>query len=948
MTGITVEQVLQVLQVFFFPNGDNVSKKDADSWLDNFQKTSAAWTIGDQLLRTDTLPLEVRIFAAQTMRQKIEFDLDQLDVTARQSLRDSLLTLLHHYRAGPKPMVTQLCLSLADLAIQMVEWEDPIQHLITMFGKEGEMVGPLLEFLGVLPEECGYNKKIQMDEDELISRADKILHEHANEVLSLLLYYHGHAASNIEIQEHILRCLYSWIKSGDIKIASLAGTPVVGMAFDALACEPLFDVASDLACEVIYRSGKDGKEESIIHAVYPRLLPLRKKLEDSKDDPETVRGLCRIFEDAGEAWTGLIATNYEAFEHVVGGLLQCAAYEELDIAKITFLFWEYLANEIILAANAAHRPKFYPVYRQLIDIMIKHLHYPNDLAEWTAEERDEFREFRHEMGDVLKQCVKVLGEEEALSRPYSMLSALCVAGSNGAFDPSVQWQKIEAPLFSLRTMCREVSQNESQVLPRIMEMLPQLPDHAKIKYAAILVIGRYAEWTARHPEFISYQLTFVSKGFEEDEAVAAAAQAMKYLCKACAPQLVNYLNQLHLFYFNIVKKLKREQTYDLTEAIAHVLAAVPVSESLTAMQTFCHPIAQRLHEIASTDRNASDGDDTPIVTEAVAFLDQLGTLIKFVKPPHNHPLSQPFPAASVMQEIWPVIDMLMNKYGSISVVADAFARCCSYTMMSYKWDIVPILMQMMTRTVALFDQTGLACYLWVSWRCVRVYGNDEREEGKTVFGIVETLTASTFRMIQSSADKLENIPDVIEEYFRLVEELLEQCPTLFCQSSLLPSLFNCAMACLAIQQLEALSAVISFLKSLFKCASPRNRTNSLPQTMVDPLIHVIRTNVVQFVQLVFNGLLYTFPRAREVFADVATIFKYMLDAVPDDGARAIEAVIKSFPDGQLSAKDKEEFLQRFASANSDFDDEKKLSGVLKDFTAMFRRRNLISGRGRAH
>ncbi|KND02149.1 uncharacterized protein SPPG_09044 [Spizellomyces punctatus DAOM BR117] len=911
MTGITVEQVLQVLQVFFFPNGDNVSKKDADSWLDNFQKTSAAWTIGDQLLRTDSLPLEVRIFAAQTMRQKIEFDLDQLDVTARQSLRDSLLTLLHHYRAGPKPMVTQLCLSLADLAIQMVEWDDPIQHLITMFGKEGEMVGPLLEFLGVLPEECGYNKKIQMDEDELICRADKILHEHATEVLSLLMYYHGHAGN--------------LIRSGDIKIASLAGTPVVGLAFDALACEPLFDVASDLACEIIYRSGKNGKEESIIHAVYPRLLPLRKKLEDSKDDPETVRGLCRIFEDAGEAWTSLIATNYEAFEHVVGGLLQCAAYEELDIAKITFLFWEYLANEVILAANAAHRPKFYPVYRQLIDVMIKHLHYPNDLAEWTAEERDEFREFRHEMGDVLKQCVKVLGEEEALSRPYSMLSALCVAGSNGAFDPSVQWQKIEAPLFSLRTMCREVSQNESQVLPRIMEMLPQLPDHAKIKYAAILVIGRYAEWTARHPEFISYQLTFVSQGFEEDEAVAAAAQAMKYLCKACAPQLVNYLSQLHLFYFNIVKKLKREQTYDLTEAIAHVLAAVPVSESLTAMQTFCHPIAQRLHEIASTDGNASDGDDTPIVKEAVALLDQLGTLIKFVKPPHNHPLNQPFPRCFCYAR-----DMASGRH------ADE------------QWDIVPILMQMMTRTVALFDQTGLPCYLWVSWRCVRVYGNDEREEGKTVFGIVETLTASTFRMIQSSADKLENIPDVIEEYFRLVEELLEQCPTLFCQSSLLPSLFNCAMACLAIQQLEALSAVISFLKSLFKCASPRNRSNPLPQTMVDPLVHVIRTNVVQFVQLVFNGLLYTFPRAREVFADVATIFKYMLDAVPDDGARAIEAVIKSFPDGQLSAKDKDEFLQRFASANSDFDDEKKLSGVLKDFTAMFRRRNLISGRGRAH
>lgn len=343
------------------------------------------------------------------------------------------------------------------------------------------------------------------------------------------------SGTNIDIQTHILTCLFTWIKSGDINVENLPSTPVIDLAFDALNNDALFDVASDLVCEIIYRSGKRSKHMEVITAIYPHLLPLRSKLEKEKDDPEAVRTLCRIFTDAGEAWADLIASNYDAFEHVIVGLLQCTAYEELDIARMTFQYWERLTDEVILAANSASRPKFLPIYSQLLDIMIKHLHYPEDLQTWSAEARDEFRDFRHVMGDVLKDCVRVLGGEEALARPYTMLSSLYVAGSHGRFDPSTHWQQIEAPLFSLRAMFREVSKDEVSVIPKIMEMLPQLPDHPKIKYAAILVIGRYAEWTAKHPDFISYQLNFVSKGFDNEEAVAAAAQALKYLCQECGP-----------------------------------------------------------------------------------------------------------------------------------------------------------------------------------------------------------------------------------------------------------------------------------------------------------------------------------------------------------------------------------------------------------------------------
>ncbi len=49
------------------------------------------------------------------------------------------------------------------------------------------------------------------------------------------------------------------------------------------------------------------------------------------------------------------------------------------------------------------------LYSRLLDLMIVHLHYPQESHEWSASEKDEFREFRHVIGDVLKDCAKVLG-----------------------------------------------------------------------------------------------------------------------------------------------------------------------------------------------------------------------------------------------------------------------------------------------------------------------------------------------------------------------------------------------------------------------------------------------------------------------------------------------------------------------------------------------------------
>ena len=87
---------------------------------------------------------------------------------------------------------------------------------------------------------------------------------------------------------------------------------------------------------------------------------------------------------------------------------------------------------------------------------------------------------------------------------------------------------------------------EERVVPEVMKLLVNLPEHDKIRYAATLVLGRYTEWTAKHPEYLEFQLNYISSGFENQskDVMSAAAQALKHFCQDCKKvyQVINCSN----------------------------------------------------------------------------------------------------------------------------------------------------------------------------------------------------------------------------------------------------------------------------------------------------------------------------------------------------------------------------------------------------------------------
>lgn len=306
----------------------------------------------------------------------------------------------------------------------------------------------------------------------------------------------------------------------------LAKSPILTFAFQALVSDDLFDAAVSVVCDIIHETQEIEDCMPAIEVIVPKVIELRPLLRQYNDDFEKIKGLARIFTEAGETYRSLILHHTETFFPLVEAIGDCSAYHDLDVVPITFPFWMRLAQSI--GKRSSVSPLFFDAYKTLMSVIIRHLHFPADLTQLSGQEAEDFRSFRHVMGDTLKDCCYVLGADVCLSAAYDMIVAAMAR-------PDISWQEIEAPLFSMRSMGAEVEPNDDRAVPKIMDMIPTLPQHPKVRYASLLIISRYTEWINKHPTYIAAQVKYISAGFESDdkEVNAAAGQALRYLCQDC-------------------------------------------------------------------------------------------------------------------------------------------------------------------------------------------------------------------------------------------------------------------------------------------------------------------------------------------------------------------------------------------------------------------------------
>lgn len=405
----------------------------------------------------------------------------------------------------------------------------------------------------------------------------------------------------------------------EIPLDSIISSPLLQVIIDALSVDEPFEAAVECLCTLINETRDVDETMQSIFVLYGHVVKLKEMLAQAaqEEDTEKFKGIARIFAEAGESWVLLIARLPAEFEELVSAVLMTAALDkERDAIQHTFKFWYDLKQYLTLKMYEQARTQCIPVYSQLVDIMIRHLEYPKpesgdekDLFEGDREQEEKFREFRHQMGDVLKDCCEVMGVSDCLKKPYDLIQAwVQTYGSQASANNVPEWQKLEAPLFAVRAMGRMVSPEESEMLPRLIPLIVSIPDHEKLRFQAVMALGRYTEWTAHHEDTLQPQLDFIMAAFDHSakDVVRAAALSFQFFCMDCASLLVNYVQPLQQFYVRHLNKLPVSSQEEITDGVAAVVAKVPVDQVYPTLKLYCDFIMEGLVNLANQAKDDNE------------------------------------------------------------------------------------------------------------------------------------------------------------------------------------------------------------------------------------------------------------------------------------------------------------------------------------------------------
>lgn len=544
-------------------------------------------------------------------------------------------------------------------------------------------------------------------------------------------------------------CITSWIR--EVPLNDIVNSPLLEVIMNALHSEDSFESAVETMC-AIFKETRDVDEcMNIIQTVYPRILALRPMIAEAADteDAEKLKGVTRMFAEAGESWVVLIARLPDDFRGLVEIVLECAARDkEKEAISQTFNFWYELKQYITLERYMHARATFADLYSKLVDIMVGHLQFPkpdddrSDLFEGDREAEDRFREFRHQMGDVLKDCCEVVGVTECLQKSYVLIEQwVNTYGAQAGNGRVPEWQQLEAPLFSMRAMGRMVPPDENIMLPRLIPLIVQIPNQEKVRFQAVMALGRYTEWTANHPETLQDQLNFIMEAFNHPskEVVTAAALSFKFFCNDCAELLKDYTNQLQSFYESVINKLPPSSQEEITDGVASVIARQPVENTFAAFKMCCDPVVKRLMEMANTATNE------PGKLAIADHLNLITIFIQWVIP--EVPPTQPNPAVQYCQEIFPILAAIADNFADFTPILERVCRCWRHMVLSYRTAISPLLPSLAEKIASGFSASRQGCFLWATDSIVREFTPEAPNANKDTIDAVfnfYTQQATTF------------------------------------------------------------------------------------------------------------------------------------------------------------------------------------------------------------
>lgn len=978
----TINEINSALQTLY-GNSTPSEKSTANKFLLQFQRSEKAWEIIFPILSDDTSSFEIKLFLCQTLKSKIQYDFGQLsnNISSIENLRLSILKLLldlNNFK-NEKLLITQLSIALSYLILQDFNWENPILDLINYLSNNPIN---LLEILKILPEEMIDMKKLPLTTEEFESQYKKLITNNLENIYYILIQSCNNSTNNIDLENLILDCIKSWVNELPINLILSSDSILWKLILKGFKNDETFDTSIDCLISIInqidiFDDKNLDNNLKFIEIIYNELINLKYLIVENWDDPIIIERLTELYSTTGENWHTLIVKNPENFQNLVEIILQLSTYEEdLDIVKYTFKFWYELKSMLVLNNFKNSKKIFKPIFIKLIEILINHLKYPtisdstniSILFNNNKENEDKFKDFRYEIGDVLKDCCLVVGQYDSLSIPFNKLKLLIDSNNNS----NIKWQDIECLLFSIRALAKEIDKNENEILPQIMNYLIQLPENPKIRYAATLVLGRYTIWTSQHPDFLQLELNYIIEGFKIDQMnynddekmqiIIATSHALKYFCMDCNDLLIDFIEPLYNLYSNIENFLDFQSMYDIVEGLSYVIKKfiektilIDENQCLNIIKMFWNSTIEKLNNFINSNE-IINGEE--IDTKIANTIEILTLYLDNLSPPNNFlNLKNPNYIIStfIMNDILPIIYSIILKFGKSSKISERCIKFIRRCIQNFKRFLIPSIKSIENLLVEGFKNYKFGCYLWCSGSLIKEFskdieGDNEEEEEfiKLDSNLMNEIWNFSIEQINLFIEfyKMNEInEDIIEDFYRMMNDILMFKPIeLLNNFEIVEIIYKISIDIIEkFDEFNLLNLIINFLTDLFSWSlknPPISIYFDIPNILKFKIYGLIQNsnneiiiNFLNYSIIKFNDdLIYT---AIELIIEIFKInFEYNKQ---EENLIGIDSFLNNLPNNLITESEKIKFHTNVETSLNSKNFRKMRSSIL-DFIHWYKRK----------
>ncbi|WJX77760.1 hypothetical protein P8452_61037 [Trifolium repens] len=841
-----MELAMKVAEAVHVLNHDTQScnRVAANQWLVQFQQTHAAWDVATNILTSDRRhPLasnfELEFFAAQILKRKIQNEGYQLQSGPKDALLNALLLAVKRFSSGPPQLLTQICLALSALILQVVAHGNPIEQLFySLRNLQSEDNGNIavLEMLTVLPEEVVDNQRIDSKINSLnISHYTQELLSHTPMVLEFLLRqseinFDGSVQQN-ERNRKILRCLLSWVRAGcfsEISPETLAAHPLLNFVFNSLQDSTSFDLAIEVLVELV------TKHEGVPQILLCRVHYLKEVLlfpALNRGDMKVIGGLACLLSEIGQAAPSLIVEASTEAIALTDALLSCVAFpsEDWEIADSTLQFWSTLAS-YILGIDIDHAKRkhveaiFSPVFSALLDSLI--LRSQVDDSTYNDEGRvidlpDGLVHFRMNLVELLVDICHLLGSTIFMQK--------LVIGGCASPNLSLPWKEMESKLFALNAASDVIIQDgqsfDFSAVMQLVSLLSSKPSNGLKGFICIVyrsladAIGSYSKWISSFKENFRPLLLFLAIGISEPLSSNACASSLRKVCED-APVVIYEPSHLEILMWigeGLEKwHLSLEDEEEVMHAISLVLGSVPnleLKSNLLArlLSSSYEAIGKLVGPENSLSLKQNPASYTQILNAASRGLHRIGTVFS-----HLSISVATEPAADdlillLLRVFWPTLEKIFtSEHMESGILSVAACRALSLAIQSsgqHFVTLLPKVLDWLSTNFVLFQSHE--CYIRTASIVIEEFGHRE-EYGPLFVTMFERFTHSTSVMALNSSYICDQEPDLVEAYTNFASIFIRSCnkDTLSACGSLLEvSIQKAAICCTAMHRGAALAAM---------------------------------------------------------------------------------------------------------------------------------------------